>query len=230
MASYRSHQGTTYATRTNTTINAPAGIQDGDEIRLYFILGAATAAGIPTPTFPAGFSTIGGPTTVSQGGNASFFSVRSWLLAKTASSEGASYTITHASASSDGIVVAVSSASSSNGQVTTNSGSGTGNITFTGLTTLANDAWLGAFCHNWQLWGAGTPPNGTTPTYTERQDSASSLIYFAEGTWASNGATGSPTKDSDNNVVDDQWAAMLCSIENSAPSGPQPICHLMNLF
>lgn len=216
MASYRSHAGTTYASRTNTTINKPTGAVDGDELIMYFLLGAASVGAIPTPTFPSGWTVVGGPTTVSENNNTSAFSVRSWTLRKRASSEGASYTVTHSAASSDGIIVAVQSGSDAAPTVSTNDGDGTGNITFLSITTAAADAWIGAFCHNWQLWGAGTAPGGTTPIFTERQDSASSLIHFSEGTWSSSGATGDKTKDSDNAGGGPQWAAMLVGVENAS--------------
>jgi hypothetical protein len=215
MATYRSIQGTTYGSRTNTTINAPASVADGDELRMYFLLGAANQAAIPTPTFPAGWVVIGGPTTVNEANNSANFSVRSWTLRKRASSEGASYTITHSSSSSDGVIVAVQNAGTS-GSVATNDGDGTGNITFNAVTANAVDSCIIAFCHNWDLWGGGTAPSGTTPTFTERQDSASSLIHVSTGNWTGSGSTGSPTKDSDNVVAgaDSQWAAMLVCVEN----------------
>lgn len=214
MASYASHSGTTYAARTNTVLTPPAGIVDGDELILYFLIAASTVALIPAPTFPSGFSIVGGPLTVSQGNNTADFSVRSWTLRKRASGESGSYTVTHASASADGVLVRVSAGANATPVVTTNSGQGTGNITFLGITTAAANAELLAFCHNWQLWGAGTPPTGTTPTFIERQDSTTSIIHFSEGSWSSSGATGDKTKDSSNAAATDGWASMFVSIEN----------------
>lgn len=219
MATYRSHAGTTYASRTNTTVNKPTGTVDGDEMRMYFLIAAGSVAALPTPTFPSGWTTIGGPTTVSENNNASAFSVRSWTLRKRASSEGTTYTVTHSTASSDCVIVSAQGALDSAGSVSTNDGDGNGNITFNAVTTAAADALLIAFCHNWELWGAGTAPSGTTPTFTERQDSATSLIHVSTGTWTGSGSTGSPTKDSDNTGSGGaQWAAMLVAVEN-APAG-----------
>lgn len=219
MASYRHHTATTRGTRTNTTLVAPTGIADGDELLIYFLMAAASVAALDAlpPTWPTGFAVVGGPVTVSEGNNAAAFSIRTWLVRKRASGEGGNYTVTHAGASTDGLIVAVrDGANNPAPQVTTSDGDGTGNVTFTGVTTSGANCWLGAFAHNWQNWGSGTPPNGTTPTFTERLDSASNTVYFAEGTWAGSGATGSPTKDSDNAGANDQWAAMLVAVEDAA--------------
>jgi hypothetical protein len=186
-------------------------------MRMYFLMGASSAAGIPTPTFPSGWTTIGGPTTVSENNNPLTFSVRSWTLRKRASSEGTTYTVTHSAASSDCLIATVESALDDAGSISTNDGDGNGDITFLSVTTDAADANILAFCHNWALWGAGTAPAGTTPTFTERQDSASSLIHFSEGTWSGSGATGNKTKDSDNTGAGGaQWAAMLVAVENAS--------------
>lgn len=219
MATYRAHAGTTYASRTNTTVNKPTGTIDGDEMRMYFLLGASTQAGIPTPTFPSGWTVVGGPTTVNENNDTGAFSVRSWTLRKRASSEGTSYTVTHSAASSDCVIATVQNAEDGNGVISTNDGDGTGDITFLSVTTAAVDSCILAFCHNWELWGAGTAPAGTTPTFTERQDSSGSIIHFSSGDWTGSGATGNKTKDSDNGSASGQWAAMLVGVENAAAGG-----------
>jgi hypothetical protein len=222
MAAYGSHSGTTYASRTNTTITAPVGIADGNDLLQYFVLAAGSAASIPTPTWPSGFSVIAGPVTVSQNNDPAAFSVRSWLLRKRALSESGDYQTLHSSASSDGVIVCVTNGLDATPVVTVNDGDGAGDITFLSLTTVDLNAYIAAFCHNWNLWGAGEPPSGATPTFTERQDLAASLIHFSDATWASSGATGNKTKDSDNAVGADQWAAMLVAIEPDIPEPPPP--------
>lgn len=215
MASYASLTGTTYASRTNTVLTPPAGLVDNDELILYFLIAGATLATVPTVTFPSGFAIIGGPVSISQNNDAAQGTVRSWVLRKRASSESGSYTITHAAANADGVLVRVTSGANAVPSVSTNSAIGNGNITFNSVTTTGANACLLAFCHNWQLWGAGDPPAGTTPTFTERQDSATSLIHFSEGTWTGSGASGAKTKDSDNTAATDGWASMLVAIENA---------------
>src|SRR5436309_1333140 len=56
-AAFRSIANTTYASRTNTVITAPAGIQNNDILLLLFTLGDAAP---PAPTPPAGFTALTG--------------------------------------------------------------------------------------------------------------------------------------------------------------------------
>lgn len=214
---------TGYGERVNTTISAPSGIQDGDELIMFFLLGSANQALITTPSFPAGWTVIGGPLTVNQNNDTGAFSVRGWLLRKRASSESGDYTVTHTTNASNGVIVAVSGAEdNASPQVTTNDGDGAGDITFSAVTTTRADAWIGAFAWNWELWGSGSPPGGTTPTFTERLDSASHLIYVAEGTFSGTGSTGNKTMGSGNNTADDQWGCFLVALEVPEAGGGDP--------
>jgi hypothetical protein len=88
-------------------------------------------------------------------------------------------------------------------------------ITFPSVTTDAANAWIGVFGFSWQLFGTNTVPSGTTPTLTERVDSASAL-YFAEGTWSSSGATGARTTASNNGNNQEPWIGYTIAIENAS--------------
>ena len=213
---FRSSSATTYATRTNTTLTAPAGIVNDDNLLLYFILGASTEAGIPTPTFPSGFSVLTGfPVTVNQDNNPSQFSVRSWALRKVASGESGSYTITHSSASSDAYMCAVSGGETGALAITPTKadGDGTGNISIPSITPTIDNSFILWVAHNWQLFGGHSPPTGTTPTFTERSDSASSLIYACDGVLATAAATGAKAKASGNLGAGDQWAGTMVCVQ-----------------
>jgi hypothetical protein len=204
-AAYRAVSFTSYASRTNTTINAPAGVTNGDVLILAFIAGGATP---PTPTLPAGFTTIQGPTTETDGS----FGVSRTLAWKVASGEGASYTITHATASSAAVMVAISGASSST--PVSSSAGGTGfTTTAPSITTPADNSVVLFITHAWTFYGAADPPGGTTPTFTERLDDGTSIMYLASGVLATAGATGSISHTNPNTVAaTDHWGAFLVGV------------------
>lgn len=217
-AAYRSHSATTYASRTDTLIAAPAGIQDGDQLRLIFVR-AQSGSTPATPTWPAGFSPVSmtsgnNPGTVSDGGL--YLSV--WVLEKTASGESGDYTVIHGAGSSQGLMICVSGATTG-GQVTQNQYNGVNDgatATANGVTTGANDSLLIYLAQNWQLWGSGTAPAGSTPTFNERLDAASSILYYADGVLATAGATGNKTQAAGGNGASDPWQAWLIEVQAAA--------------
>lgn len=211
-AAYRSHSATTYATRTNTTITAPAGIQDGDVLLLAFLVGGGSP---PTPTLPSGFTLLSGyPSTVTDAG----FSVTLRVAYKVASSESGDYTVSHSSAPSQGLMIAVSGASGTvQGTVATGIGQ---TSTATGLTTGADDSFVAFLAHNWELYGAASPPTGSTPTFTERLDSSSSLMYYADGVLATAAATGNKSHTNLNIYTSEPWQAALVEVRAAAGAGP----------
>ena len=159
-AAYRSHSATTYATRTNTTITAPAGIADGDVLTLIFVRGNPGSAPA-TPTWPSGFALESGfPTNVIDFDS---FNVSCWVLTKIASGESGDYAVTHGNGASQGVVIA-SSGGSGVVQTTANTQSfpgSTNTITANGLTTGADDSLVIFATHNWNLYGSGSPPSTT---------------------------------------------------------------------
>ena len=206
IAAYRSMAGTTYASRTNTVINKPTGTVDGDIMIMCHVIGAAGTP--PTATLPAGWTVIQGPTTQTAGG----FQVTRRLAWKLASSEGSSYTSTHASGSSDGVIVTCSSAANATPISSSNQGVDT-TTTATGITTTTDQSVVLFIVHNWALYGAASPPTGTTPVFTERQDSATSLIYVASGVLGTAGATGNKVQFPNGNAgSSDGWGAFLVGV------------------
>lgn len=207
---FRSSSNTTYASRTNTTVTAPASIADGDVLIYSLFVGASGSA--PTATAPSGFSAPSGgtwPIAINDGGF--FANVYVWY--KIASGESGNYTATHASGSSQGVMFAASGGSSSAPTATTNNGIGA-TTTYTGLTTSANDALVAVIGCDWADFTNNlSPPTGTTPTFTERIDVT--LTYLATGVMTTAGATGNKTM-TNNCGGAGRWTGVMLDIE---PSG-----------
>jgi hypothetical protein len=213
---FRSISSTTYATRTNTTVTAPSGITNGDLLIFGIgIFGSGGEAVDPTP--PAGFSLISGPSWPLQaveGAN----EVETRIYSKVASGESGDYTATHADASSQGWMVAVSDPSV-NFVITGQSGTGT-TTTALSVTSANNNALILFIVHDWLSNAADiSVPTGTTPTFTERLDGATSLFYVATGVLGTAGATGDKTITNRNNIGD-PWSAVLLAIEPFVPVVP----------
>jgi hypothetical protein len=205
IATLRSMSSTTYTSRTNTTLTAPTGITNGDVLILAFFIGASGTP--PTPTLPAGFTVIQGPTTQNDG---SFQGTRR-LAWKIASGESGSYSITHSAGSSQAVMLCVQNAASSTPVSSSNGGSGF-TTTATGITTAIDQSLIIFLVHNWALYGSGAVPTGTTPVFTEQLDSATSLFYVATGTLGTAGATGDKTQANGNGGAGDQWGAFLVGV------------------
>lgn len=208
---YRSSRSTTYATRTNTTITAPAGIQNNDVLIILFGIGASGTPPAPAP--PAGFNIITGfPTTETDAGG---FKVKTYAWYKIASGESGNYTITHSSAASQGYMAAVSGADIADPfhqNPTTNTGSGTVS-TALGLTTPADNSLVIYLGSDWgDNSNALSPPTGTTPTFNERLDpgTVSGIMYVADGVLASQGTTGNKTQSNNSNSGNPWMASLIC--------------------
>lgn len=214
---YRSSRSTTYASRTNTTITAPAGIQNNDVLIILFGIGASGTPPAPAP--PAGFNIITGfPTTETDAGG---FKVKTYAWYKIASGESGNYTITHSSAASQGYMAAVSGADIADPfhqNPTTNTGSGTVS-TALGLTTPAENSLVMYLGSDWgDSSNALSPPTGTTPTFIERLDpgTVSGIMYVADGVLATQSATGNKTQT--NNSAGNPWMASLICINPVVPA------------
>lgn len=215
---FRSLSSTTYASRTNTVITAPTGIVDGDVLILMFIAGATPTP--PTPTLPAGFTLIQGGSSVTD---VDGFTVTRYLAWKLAASESGSYTVTHAAGSSQGLIVCVSGGDPSATPLSTNAGSLVGGDAFAiapSLTTTRDHTFVLVLAHNWDLYGTATPPSGTTPTWTERYDDATSLIYAASGVLSPAGATGATSVPTLSVAGTSRWGAFQVAVQ---PPTPPPV-------
>ena len=218
---YRSSNATTYATRTNTTLTAPAGIQNGDLLIIIFDIGGASP---PTPTPPSGFSTIpsfSSPLSMTAGG----FTVKMYAWYKFASSESGNYTVTHSSASSQGYIVALSGTDPTtpfSPNPTTNTGTGS-TTTATGLTTPRDNSLVMFVSSDWGDTANNlTGPSGSTPTFTKRMGATtqSGILYVADGVLGTAGATGNKTITNNSNGSG-AWGGALISVQPSTtPSAP----------
>ncbi len=217
---------TTYASRTNTVVTAAAlGSIANDDLLLAFVLTGAN----PTPpavTPPAGFSQIPGatwPMTVTQGGG-NTFTISAVGYYKFASGESGDYTFTHASGSSQGVMLRVSGADTSSpftpapSQNEKEGGVSGEDTVFTGLTTATDESLIVAYAFDWGDTTVNlTPPTGTTPTFTERLDTA--ITYVATGVLAAAGATGDKTMANNSSTVH-PWVASLVAVEPRTAAVP----------
>ena len=208
-AAFRSLSNMTYGSRTNTTITAPSGIVDGDILILALVIGKSGSAP-PAATLPAGFSTIQGPNETETG---TFF-VNRILAWKVASGESGSYTVTHASASSQGVMLCISGASGSTPVSSDNECNDVSDgqtTTALSITTPSNNSLVAFIAHNYAGYtGIASPPTGTTPTFTEQLDTG--LMYVATGVLATAGATGNKTQANGNGAIGDMWGAFLVAV------------------
>lgn len=208
VASFRSLTSTAYETHVNTVVTVPAGVIAGDVLLMVHSVGAADADAISV-SVPAEWTALSGfPMTVADAVGS--FEVRSTVYWKVATGiEPGSYTITHPSCGSQGVMIAVADGKNVAPAVTVQSGVWE-TTTAPGL-TVGKGAWVAFLAHNWDLYGSGSPPTGTTPTFAERLDSSTSLWYVAEGTMVDAGATGD--KSHNNGTIAGPWLGVLVAVE-----------------
>jgi hypothetical protein len=206
---FRAVASVAYGSRTNTTVNKPAGTVDGDIMIWEQFVGRASSS--PAVTFPTGWAQVMPPTTITD--TSGFVG---WLYTywKRASSEATTYTLTHAAASTQAAIAsysgcvatgspigATSSATAATGAVvsptTTNAPS---------ITTTAVNSRVLFVQHGWDA-AASTPPAGMTERFE-------GLIYLADYVAASPGATGSKV----GNATYAPWAAGLIELKAGEPA------------
>jgi hypothetical protein len=191
--SFIGYANTTYASRTNTTVSNTlnAGTITNDDILILtlFTFGAGTEAPDPSGV-PSGFSQVGTTMDVTDipTNNGEFR-----VYIKKAASESGSYAFTHSSCSSQGSLSVwrgVDTTTAQDATATTNSGSPANTTrTWTGLTTVTNDAWIVGLGFDWaDNANALSPPTGMT----ERLE-VNPLVYIASEAIAAAGATGNRT-------------------------------------
>lgn len=199
---------TTYTSRTNTTVTKPTGTANGDLVLLGILTGSA-GGNAPDPTPPAGFTLLTGfPITATDGA----FTIETRIYHRIAASEGADWTFTHTSASSQGFALTytgVDATTPIDVNPSTNQGTGS-TTTATGITTVTNNAMVVYVAHDWgDTANPLTAPTGTTPTFIERIDTT--VVYAADGLLATAGATGNKTQTS-NSGVSGAWGATLIAL------------------
>lgn len=210
VAAYRSHAQSTYTSRTgSTTVPAPVGVVAGDVLLLVFVDGRSPAP-VSTIAAPAGFSPLPGtPSSVVEGS----YQVDLRAFYKVASAaEPTSYVVTHdgAALATQALVVAVSGGAGVP-TLTVKKGVGTTGTATSVTTSVANTLVLFVE-QNWELYGAASVPGGTTPTFTERSDLNTSLLYLATGTMGAPGSTGNTSHGNQNVGSTQPWQALLLAV------------------
>jgi hypothetical protein len=205
------------ATRTNTTVTAPANIQDRDILRLYFSIDSDPGP-MPTITPPTGFSQIASndATNVLGGSGVGDLSARVWE--KRASGEAGSYTITHASSFTSAYIEVIRGAwetgNAEDFTATTNFVDANGtNYTATGGTTSNDNSYITFASMCWNDGSPFTPPTGTTPQFNERYDPAGGTLYIAGGILATAGSTGDKTATGNTQGADGGQIGVLTSVK-----------------
>lgn len=200
-ADFRSVATVAYSARTNTTVVTPTGTVDGDILIAEVFIGNAGA--VPTLTPPAGWTAIGTNTSVAKGG----FTGQFHMFWKRASTEGANYVFTHASASTQVSIASYSgcvTTGSPIGAISSNTGTASTTTTATGITTTANNSRVLFAQHGWDI-SSFSPPAGMTERFE-------SLIYLADYLAGAVGATGSKT----GTVIEAPWAARLVELKSGS--------------
>jgi hypothetical protein len=202
---FRSVNSVAYASHSSTVIPAPSGIANDDILIAAIAIGrSGSDPGPSTP--PAGFTAVTTATWV-QGGS---FYVNLGVYWKRAASESGSYTFTHSTYSTEGVMLAYSgcltSGSPIDSGISTQDGAG-GTSTLSSITTTVANAMLLAVGQNWDANGS-TPPSGMT----ERFDH---LITVDDVIQASAGASGTKTINP-NGTTSGNWQAWLFALKPAA--------------
>lgn len=203
----RSQTNTAYAaSQTSTVLAAPAGLTNGDILLCTLFVGALNTS--PPVTAPAGFAEFGPPTSVTDAGS---FNGMLHIYWKRAAGESGSYTFTHASASTQGLLEAFSGCKSSGTPLaaeSTNSGvaaSIPSLSTGTSIVTTTANSWLLFQAHDWQGGGGLTPPTGMTEDFD-------GLVYAAHELRPTPGATGIRTMVNSNISVGSGWGVIMVEL------------------
>lgn len=211
------------ASRTNSTITAPTGIQNGDVLLAFLVAGDSNDQTAPTVTPPSGFNPITG-----SGGTISAadpYASALNIFVKVASGESGDYTFTHGAADTEGFMYRLSGVDTStpiSPNATTNTfAGGAGSlgktVTSLGITPTVDGSLI---IHAVLTWDgcASTAPTGSTPTFAERRDN-NGVLYLADGVLATAGATGNKATTHNNQSNDSPWYAYLISVQASTGGG-----------
>lgn len=205
---------TTLATggaRTTSTINMPAGVQAGDEVRIIVGVGATGASGLTIT--PPGTATL--VTTVTYGDGSYTVRNSTYRYRVVGSGDPASFAFTHSSATTDGGALAYSGVDTTPDDATATTSNATGGTpATTTLTTVTANAMLVAVRGSWD-GTAITPPAG----YTERIDQL--VTWVGESVKAATGATGAVSIPSGNGSSS-PWSTIMMALRPSTGTTPIP--------
>jgi hypothetical protein len=209
----RANSSVLSGTRTNTTITAPAGIKDGDILRIYFELTADPGPPVSV-TPPSGFVELASDDTLNALGGSGVGDLRARIWEKVALNESGDYTVTHNNASSIAYMEVVANClAASDFAATENPVNENGtNYTATGGTTTQPNTWV-TFCSMcWEDGSPFSPPSGSTPTFTELFDPATGFMYIASGVMLSPGSTGNKTATGNSQATTGGQVGFLTSL------------------
>jgi hypothetical protein len=226
-AAYRSHSTLSLGTRTNSTFAAPSGIQNGDTLLILISAGQVPAIAV-TP--PAGFATCTG-FPLEYGYSGDTWKVRLYAFWKVAASESGSYTCTHSSGSSEGVMYAVSGGHATTPinpnpttQIHTTETTGS-TLTAPSITPAVADSFIAWFGGTWDDFGNdATPATGFTERYNP---TSGSVLYVADGVFAA-AATGTVTVTSTQQNGLQNACAMVCVEAAVGGGGGGTILPMMN--
>jgi hypothetical protein len=208
---YRSHSSVSYASHSSTVLTAPSGLADNDILLAFIAVGSGGTPGIATP--PAGFQELRIYSWVSHTG----FTVNLQVFWKRAASESGSYTFTHATFNTQGVLLAYSGAATTGNPIDINVSFGKGvgtTSTALSITTTVDNTLLVVAGQNWDIDGA-SPPTG----FTERFDNLLTIFDGAAQTTA--GATGDKTFSPNGSIGSNAWQAWMLAIKpDGAPDTP----------
>lgn len=196
------------STRTNSTIVAPTGIQDGDGLVIVFEM--ALLGSPPTPTPPTGFLPLSDDFPVNNTDGS--FNSNIYVWGKPANGESGDYLVTHSSAISGAYMLRASGAALANTFLPEASiGQGGGNpATAPGL-TLPINGYLVLWWANYWDPGSVTPPTGFTSRYNP---SSGTGLHTATGEF-----NAGPTGDALSVPPGSPWSTGLVAIAPFVAAG-----------
>lgn len=200
-----------YGTRTNTTVARPTGTTTGDVIVVSLAVGGN---GAPAPTAPAGWAPIASDVLYTDGGWNVHLSM--WLKVYDGA---ASWTWTHSSSSTQAFVSAYSGVDNTTPidvAATTafsNTLAGPASATAASLTTVTAGA-LGIIARGSWDGAAITAPTG----WTERSDTP--VLWVADRTFTTAGATGSVSVPAGNTGGANYWGVIMGALRPAGVATP----------
>ena len=201
-----------FGSATGDTFAAPAGLADNDILLLVYYVEDDV-----TPTPPTGFTQL---TDIDHSGAA----LDVWVWWKRAASESGSYTVSHASAWREGWLGCFSGRITSGDPYEADFSTGEGNDSspsITGITTDADDTDIIAVVGTYNS-SSSTVPSGTTPTYTEQQDSGNNMHVYT-GTLAAAGATGNKSVT----ITSSPWVIAHIALKPAGGGGGGPTVKML---
>lgn len=211
------------ASRTNSTVNKPAGTASGDVMYCHLSVANATFASPVAVTPPAGWTLINAGTLFTGNAAPDNFILKLYVYRRVAGgAEGASYQWTHSAAGTEAFLESwqgVDNVTPEDLAVNENSSINQGlnqgkTVTIPSLTSVTNGAQLVSCDTNWDAAGAGSY-SGTTPTLTT--ELTGSALKVATGNLATAGASGSRTRANGNGSTDSAvgWVSVTYFIRPS---------------